>query len=198
MRLLILAPALLLAVPAAAQTDGANAVESILRAIRLPTVTVDVRESGTPEDAVREILRDARVLRIPPGETEQVLTESAEAMEEHGPIDNFGSFVQSKLREGLRGRALAEAIHAEHRARGKGKGHLKEKHGGKHLEKHREKAESRRLQNEEKMRSGKGKRKVPDHGHDHDGHDHEGHDHDGHDHDGAGNKAGKAKKGGGQ
>jgi len=41
--------------------------------------------------------------------------------EEHGPVDNFGAFVKSKLAEGLRGRDLADAIAIEHKVRGKGK-----------------------------------------------------------------------------
>jgi hypothetical protein len=41
------------------------------------------------------------------------------AIREHGPVDNFGAFVQRRLDEGLRGRDLADAIRAEHAAHGR-------------------------------------------------------------------------------
>ena len=48
------------------------------------------------------------------------------------PKDNFGAFVQAQHRAGLRGRALADAIHAEQARRGMGRGHGQGK--GKHDE----------------------------------------------------------------
>ena len=57
--------------------------------------------------------------------------EQSRAIDEHGPTDNFGAFVQSKLDQGLRGRELSDAIRAEHAAHGKGKGAIKNPGKGK-------------------------------------------------------------------
>ena len=103
--------------------NGALATESrpALEAIQLPLVANDAREAGIPEDQVRGVLEQNRDRGVPVEDTVEVLESGAEAAEEHGPVDNFGAFVQSQLDAGLRGQELAAAIHAEHAARGKGK-----------------------------------------------------------------------------
>jgi len=59
---------------------------------------------------------------VPAGSLAELFAEENDAIRKHGRIDNFGAFVQEKLAAGLRGRELAAAIHAEHAARGIGKG----------------------------------------------------------------------------
>lgn len=160
---LIIAAAILLAAPlgALAQEEtetGKDATlgEWIQKAADLITTSNEAREAGIPAEDVAEVLEISREQGFSPEETQEVLVVSTEAVEESGPVDNFGAFVQTKLAEGLRGQELAAAIHEEHRQRGKGhgKGHGK----------------------------GKGNTKgqdgqSADHGHDH---DHDGHDHDDH------------------
>ncbi len=94
--------------------------ERIRRAARLPEAAGEARDAGIPEEEVEKVLTEARRRRIPAEEVETVLVESAASARENGPVDNFGAFVQSQLDQGLRGRELAEAIHREHAARGKG------------------------------------------------------------------------------
>ena len=106
-------------------------VDEILKIIGLPGVAEKARESGVPDEDIRIILEEVTRRKLPPTEAETILLETSTAVRENGPVDNFGAFVQSKLREGLRGRDLAAAIHEEHRLRGKGKGHLKDKKAGK-------------------------------------------------------------------
>ncbi len=102
-------------------------VNEILKIIGLPGVAEQARDAGLPEEDIRTIFDEAEKRKLPPAETEILLRESGTAVAESGPVDNFGAFVQSKLDEGLRGRELADAIHAEHRLHGKGhaKGHGK-------------------------------------------------------------------------
>lgn len=114
--------ALLAALPAAAQESGGGLYERILKSTRLPTVTREARVLGVPEQDLRTILTTGREERVSVGVLTDLISEGNQSIREHGPIDNFGAFVQEKLRAGLRGRDLAAAIRAEHAARGIGKG----------------------------------------------------------------------------
>jgi len=113
---------LIAAVPVAAQESGSSLLQDILQAARLPTVAQEARGLGVPDGDLQTIFATARGLRIPTGSLVDLINEENQAIREHGRIDNFGSFVQQKLNEGLRGRDLAAAIHAEHAARGMGRG----------------------------------------------------------------------------
>jgi hypothetical protein len=113
---------LLTAVPVAAQESGNGVLQEILQAARLPTVTREARLLGVPERDLQSIFATARERRVPAGSLAELFAEENDAIRKHGPIDNFGAFVQEKLAAGLRGRELAAAIHAEHAARGTGKG----------------------------------------------------------------------------
>jgi len=101
--------------------------ERILRTILLPGTAEEAAESGVPEEDVEKVLKTAQEDGISPADT-QVVMEGGAAAAREGEYKNFGKFVNAKLEEGLRGRELAEAIHAEKAARGKGgKGHGKDK-----------------------------------------------------------------------
>jgi hypothetical protein len=123
--------------PLRAQEEGGGKVEKaveeqgsgeetemgkLLRAIRLPEAAEQARREGVPAAEVKEVLEAARSRNLPAGDTETIMVEETRAVREKGQIDDFGSFVRSKLDEGLRGRELSDAIRAEHAARGKGKG----------------------------------------------------------------------------
>ena len=112
----------LLAAPSAAQ-ESSGMVASVLQALRLPGTTQEARTLGVPESDIRAILDKAREKRVRASDVNELLEHENRAIREHGPVDNFGAFVQRRLDEGLRGRDLAEAIRAEHAAHGKGKGH---------------------------------------------------------------------------
>lgn len=99
-------------------------VDSLLAAANLPVVTVQLREDGVPGNDIQRVLDAMRTKRIPASEAHDVMDEERKAIGERGPVDNFGAFVQSKLDAGLRGRALASAIRAEHAAHGKGRGNM--------------------------------------------------------------------------
>ncbi|MCK9995047.1 MAG: hypothetical protein KAH56_02070 [Candidatus Krumholzibacteria bacterium] len=141
-KLTVIAAVIILALPILAlaqeeaETDkNTSSMERIRKAAELIKTSNEAREAGIPEEEVTEVLEGARKRGLSTEETQEVLAESTAAIEESGPIDNFGAFVQAKLDEGLRGRELAAAIHEEHRQQGKGKGHGKhemkeEKHKG--------------------------------------------------------------------
>lgn len=120
--------AVAMAAPAAAQQnerqgdENLSGQERLLRALLLPRTTREARQAGVEEEELRKVLRTGRERDVPPGEMDVILQEEVRAVKEHGPIDNFGAFVQARLDQGLRGRELAAAIRAEHAARGKGKG----------------------------------------------------------------------------
>ena len=131
----LLAAALALPLPTAAQ-DAQQPPETppsstdILQTILLPRVAEVLRDQGVPVEEVREAVAGARTQGIPAAETTGVLETTVGAVEAQGPIENFGAFVQARLAEGLRGRALADAIRAEHAARGIGQGRRLEQRGG--------------------------------------------------------------------
>src|SRR5688572_21405597 len=118
--ILVLATALT-AAPAAAQ-ESSGALASVLQALLLPRTIQESRTLGVPDSDIRAILDRARERRVRAADVNELFEHENRAIREHGPVDNFGAFVQRRLDEGLRGRDLAEAIRAEHAAHGKGKG----------------------------------------------------------------------------
>ncbi len=113
--------ALALAAPAAAQESGGSPVDRFLMAAHLPTAAREARFLGVPERDLQTLFATAREQRMPAANLAELFNEENDAIRQHGPIDNFGAFVQQQLRSGLRGRDLAAAIRAEHVARGMGK-----------------------------------------------------------------------------
>lgn len=111
----------LITAPVQAQDLGALA-SSILSAIDLPTVVVELSEEGISVEVVGGILDDFINKDVPAGEASDVLAAAVESVREHGPVDNFGSVVQNMLASGLRGRELAQAIRQEHQSHGRGRG----------------------------------------------------------------------------
>lgn len=95
-------------------------VNDILVAARLPVAANEARQEGAANDEVRAVLEAMSRSRVPAHEATAVLDTARSVRREHGPVDNFGAFVQSQLAEGKRGRDLATAIRAEHARRGKG------------------------------------------------------------------------------
>jgi len=98
-----------------------DSVPAILRALRLPALVTEARLAGVTDSVVREVLDGLRRRGLPADEAAMVVREEVDAVHAGAPKDNFGGFVQRQLDAGLRGRALAEAIRAEHRARGIGR-----------------------------------------------------------------------------
>ena len=96
--------------------------QSVLQALRLPTVTRESRDLGVPASDLQSIFATARRLNLPAGNLTDLFDEENKDIREHGRVDNFGAFVQTQLDAGLRGRDLAAAIRSEHAARGIGKG----------------------------------------------------------------------------
>jgi len=127
--------------PAAEEGERERLRDRLRRAIQLPRRTEEAREAGVPEERVREILRTGREREIRPDEMEVILEVENQRIREGGPVDNFGAAVQQMKASGLRGRALAEAIHAEQVARGMKKpkgvppGQAKQKQPGEPKEK---------------------------------------------------------------
>ncbi len=103
------------------QEEGGQARERVLKALRLPGTAEEARRSGIPDAEIRLALEALRGRRLPAHEAQVVLESAAREARSLGPLENFGGFVQSQLEAGLRGQALAAAIHAEHAARGKGR-----------------------------------------------------------------------------
>jgi hypothetical protein len=112
--LILLAPA-----SAAAQQVG---LDSIIRIMRLPRTTTEAREKGVPDSSVGGILDVLRRAKVPAADAQEILDAEIRAREEGRATGNFGEFVQAQHRAGLRGRALADAIHREQARRGMGRG----------------------------------------------------------------------------
>ena len=110
------------AVTSALGQDVMQEATDLMRAILLPRVSEILRERGVPAEEVKVAIESARERGVPPSETAGIFEETIRVVEEQGPIENFGGFVQEQLEQGLRGRALADAIRAEHAARGIGPG----------------------------------------------------------------------------
>lgn len=124
--ILVLATALA-AAPVAA--EDSPSIVSLMQSLRLPRATQEARLLGVHDRDIRDMFGIARENHFTAGDLTDVFEARNASIREHGPVDNFGAFVQAKHREGLRGRDLAAAIRAEHAAHGKGKGYV-EGHAG--------------------------------------------------------------------
>ncbi|MEJ2215200.1 MAG: hypothetical protein P8099_01170 [Gemmatimonadota bacterium] len=109
--------------PAATEAQAARPDSGLLQAILLPTVAQTLRDGGIPDADVKVAVVSARNSNVAAGDLTVVFRQTVTTVQEHGPIENFGAFVQQQLRAGLRGQALAQAIRAEHARRGIGRGH---------------------------------------------------------------------------
>ena len=105
-------------------------VDHLLGVMRLPDEAREAREAGIPEKEVRQVVEEARKRGLSPEETGDILKEGGKATKENGQVEGFGEFVRERLNKGMRGKELSDAIHAEHKLRGKGKGQDKGKGAG--------------------------------------------------------------------
>lgn len=112
--------------------------ERVRRALRLPEVVQESRDAGVPEEKVRDVLDSARQREMKAGDVEEIFEIENEAIHQGGNPDNFGAAVQQMKASGLRGRELAEAIHAEQYARGMKKPKKDKGYKGKGKNKHRD------------------------------------------------------------
>ena len=96
-------------------------LDRVLAAAQLPVAAAEAREEGVTNLQLSDILQMIRRRGLPAEDARWVLEEEVRVVREGGPKENFGAFVQTQLDAGLRGRALADAIHEEHRRRGMGR-----------------------------------------------------------------------------
>jgi len=99
-----------------------SVAERVRAALDVVRIADSVHKRGVPERDISVIFDEVRRKAIPATETRDVLQATDASLKEHGPVDNFGAFVQSQLAAGKRGRALSQAIRAEHARRGIGGG----------------------------------------------------------------------------
>lgn len=105
--------------------DQASRRDDILAALELPSAAQSLRDKGVDKAQVKEAVQAAKGRKLKAREARDLMKDTGAAVDEHGPVDNFGAFVKGKLDAGLRGKDLAAAIREEHVVRGKGKGHGK-------------------------------------------------------------------------
>jgi hypothetical protein len=96
-------------------------LDKVLAAARLPVAADEARKEGISSMDLGEYLDRVLRNRVPADDAARILDEEVRVVREGGPKENFGAFVQTQLDAGLRGRALADAIHEEHRRRGMGR-----------------------------------------------------------------------------
>jgi hypothetical protein len=110
----------LVGAPAPAAQDTTQ-WDRIRIAMNLPVRTTEAREWGVPEERVKSTIWDIRRGGVSAEDASRIFDEEVRVVREGGSKDNFGAFVKSRVEAGLRGRELADAIHAEHARRGMGK-----------------------------------------------------------------------------
>ena len=102
-------------------TALADSGERIIGTLDLPVRAHEARQAGIGEPDLLGVLDATKKEKLNGQERAEVLKAGSDAVKESGNIDNFGAFVQEQLAAGKRGKELSDAIHAEHKARGKGK-----------------------------------------------------------------------------
>ncbi|MHB1312536.1 MAG: hypothetical protein ACYC3L_11025 [Gemmatimonadaceae bacterium] len=117
-------PALLVALSigwsASARAQQSDWVNQILSAALLPVVTTQARLAGLSDADIRAALDAMSSAGLSAQEATVVFENERTFRKEHGPVNNFGSYVQDQLKAGKRGPELAAAIRAEHVRQGKG------------------------------------------------------------------------------
>src|SRR6185503_5652996 len=100
-----------------------------LASLRLPVLAKETREQGVPDEEVKLAVVSLREAKVAPEDAVETFKATVTSVGEKGPVEKFGDLVRVKLKEGLRGKALAKAIHDEHEKRGIGKGKKLHKEG---------------------------------------------------------------------
>lgn len=95
-------------------------VNQILTAAQLPVAASEARRGGVTSNEIRAVLDALLNAGVPAYEATALIDSTRAVRRDHGPVDNFGAFVQSQLAAGKRGPALAAAIRQEHARQGKG------------------------------------------------------------------------------
>jgi len=117
-------PALLVALSigwsASARAQQSDWVNQILSAALLPVVTTQARNAGLSDADIRAALDAMSRAGLTAQQATTVFENERTFRTEHGPLNNFGSYVQDQLKAGKRGPELAAAIKAEHVRQGKG------------------------------------------------------------------------------
>ena len=107
-----LAAALLLA-PGALHAQVPSSAR-VLDALLLPRLATSLGKQGVAESDIRSALDAMREHKVPPGDAADVLRDELNRVRDRKPTDNFGAFVTEQVREGARGRELAERIREAH------------------------------------------------------------------------------------
>ena len=103
------------------RSDDADSLGArITAAAALPALAQDIRGAGVPQSDLAAVMALLAQRRVPATDAKRVLDEEWKSAREHGPVPGLGVFVRGRLDEGLRGRALADAIRQEHARRGTG------------------------------------------------------------------------------
>src|SRR5574339_393269 len=75
-----------------------------LEASNLPVSTSEARKEGASNTDIQQVREVLQKEKVPADQAREVIDEERAARREHGPVDNFGAFVQARLQQGLRGR----------------------------------------------------------------------------------------------
>lgn len=105
---------------APARAQQSDWVNQILSAALLPVVTTQARRDGLSDADIRAAIDAMARAGLSAQDAAVVFDNERSYRKEHGPVSNFGSFVQDQLKDGRRGPELAAAIRAEHVRQGKG------------------------------------------------------------------------------
>ena len=126
-KFILLAAAALLAAPVSAQAPDSAAIKLKAKTdaiFGLPKQTDEARQAGVPDGTLQGIMKIFGTEKIGAEDAGVILSaerDAARIKDGKGSKDNFGAFVQRQHAAGLRGRALADAIHAEQARRGMGR-----------------------------------------------------------------------------
>jgi hypothetical protein len=117
--LLLLPLALTATLGAQGSPPVADPTAARLQALKtLPVTSDELRRAGVEAGAVRGTLAELQRGRVGAADAKTLLDAEREALRQGGQPSNFGQFVRAMQASGLRGQALAEAIHAEKARRG--------------------------------------------------------------------------------
>ena len=120
----------LLAAPVDAQQPAPQDSPGIWDILNLPKTVEEGRRAGIPSGSIWGVLDSLRRRGVPGEEAGQIVRDEVDAVKAGAPPENFGQYVNAQLARGLRGRALAAAIHAEHARRGIGRGRGRPENAG--------------------------------------------------------------------
>ncbi|MGH9341527.1 MAG: hypothetical protein ACRD1R_18570 [Acidobacteriota bacterium] len=99
-------------------TVQAQSSHDLRQLVQMPIATAKAAEASASKGEIERIAEALNRGRVAPVDFNQIMRSAVHARRAGGDVTSIGEYTESRVEEGLRGRALAESIHAKLRSLG--------------------------------------------------------------------------------